>query len=530
MINYIKDLLEEQSKDRNILSLEDLPEPSLLPGIKEGSKRIIKLLKKNKKLLVVGDYDCDGIKATTILTDFLRRAGFENQIDFIIPDRFIDGYGVSKNMVDYAIKNDFDFIVTVDNGIGAKEAVKYATDNDIEVIITDHHTPGDQVPEVDLIINPKFNLGDFPFKEISGATVAWFLCCQIREDLNLQIDMRDWLDLVGITVISDVMPLKSMNVTFVKYAINAIKNKKRFIFELAFDSNKRATLTEEDIGFGYVPMINAVGRIDHAKHAVNLLLQKDKREIVKGYKYLVDINNKRKYLNQDLLNKILPEAEKQIKNGQKVLVIKQELLHEGIVGILAGKLAEKYNVPTYVFGWNNAKQCYKGSGRSAGNINLYDLTEQASNEALGFGGHKGAVGVAIKKGDFDKWSKKILKSAENIESKEFEPIGPKPIECDLSIVNKDLIEILNQYRPFGEGFEFPKFKTTVFLNVKNVYKEGLHWNCTIIDKNGVSCNALFFHDRNVGKYDLQEVEILFEPKLVRNNEGYTIELKGYLAD
>jgi len=528
LIHKIKKILTNLSESRNILSMEELPEAGLLPGIIEAAKRIIFLLTNGKKLLVVGDYDCDGINATAILIDFLRRAGFKDQVDYIIPDRFVDGYGVSNNMVKFAIDNYFDFIVTVDNGIGAKEAVKYATDNNIEVIITDHHTPGNAVPVVDIIVNPKYNKGNFPFEEISGATVAWLLCCQIREELNLEIDMRDWLDLVGITVISDVMPLKSLNVTFVRFAIDAIKNKKRLIYGLAFNASKRATLTEQDIAFGYVPMINAVGRIDHAKNAVELLLSNSKKIIKEKFSYMVDINNKRKFLNQELLNQVLPEAELQIKNGHNVIIVNQEDLHEGIVGILAGKLAEKFNVPAYVFGWNDAKQCFKGSGRTVGNIDLYSLTKTAEIHAQGFGGHKGAVGAAVHEKNFKKWVSSLRKSAKKLNPEDFKETGPKALDTTFSDINSELMSLLNEYRPFGQEFPLPTFKAKVFLNVLDSYKEGLHWKCLLIDENGKNLNAWFFHDKNIGDYNGQTVNISFQPVENRSSIGNEIQLHATL--
>lgn len=515
-------ILEKKHKERKIIPLSKFPSPTLLPNLVRGAKRIVEALLSGKRVLIVGDYDCDGVCATTIIVDVLRALGFGHSVDYIVPDRFVDGYGVSKNMVNYAISNLFDIIITVDNGIGAKEAVAYATESGIEVIITDHHTPGDAIPEVDIIINPKYALGDFPFKEISGATVAWLLAAQINTELNGGLDMRKWLDLVGITVVSDVMPLHSINVSLVKFALEAIKSEKRYVYSLAFDANKRATLTETDIGFGFVPMINAVGRIDHAKHAVNMLLSKDKTFVKKTFTYVQEVNNRRKALNEELMAQIMPSAETQA--YENVIIVRQDELHEGIVGILAGRLAEKFQRPAYVFSWNRAKQCWKGSARTSGVVNLYNLTNVAKDFVIGFGGHAGAAGVAVSEAMFDDFELTIRRAADELEIESFKPVGEKPILLDIGDLTAEFVEKLQSFRPYGEGFPAPVFKTSVFLSVMDSYKNGLHWKTLLFDAQGNSRKAWFFHEKRVGEFSNNEVEIKYFPQYTKGNDGIEIEL------
>jgi len=531
MQKKLKEILDKRQTERGELLISDLPSPSLIPNLEKAAKRIIENLNKGQRLLIVGDYDCDGMLATTTIFEFFVDLGYANleadsasSVGYIVPDRFIDGYGVSKNMVNYAIDNEFDFIVTVDNGIGAFEAIEYANENDIEVILTDHHTPDKKVPNASIIVNLKYELGDFPCQEISGATVAWYLCAQINKDLNTGIDMRKWLDLVGITVISDVMPLISLNVALAKYAIKSIKNKKRYLFELIFSANKRAVLTATDIGFGFVPMINAVGRLDNAKNAIEILLSRDKGFVRNGFRYLQETNNRRKSLTQELLSLITDQAEKQVENGAKAIVVKQNDLHEGIVGILAGKLAERYMRPAYVFGWNKAKNCWKGSGRTSGAIQLYDLTYNGKNECIGFGGHAGAVGVAIQKDNFDNWKDKVIDSAKNFKNKDFIPLGEVPVDVSLKEINHNLMDLISSYEPYGQNFPMPKFKAKVYLSILESYTEGLHWKCLIIDSEGNSSNAMFFHDKNIATFNGSEVEILFTPVKVLNRNGEDIDL------
>jgi len=520
----LKTLLDQQQSERNELSIKDLPAPSLIPGLTEAAEKIIANLSEGQRMLIVGDYDCDGIMATTLMIDFFRELGYGAIVDYIVPDRFVDGYGVSNNMVDFAIENAYDFIVTVDNGIGAYDAIEYANKNNIEVILTDHHTVGEKVPNASIIVNLKYKQGDFPFQEISGATIAWYVCAQININLKAGIDMKKWLDLVGITVISDVMPLMSLNVALVKFAIKSIKQRKRYLLDLVFPANKRDVLTETDIGFAFVPMINAVGRLEHAKYAIEILLSRSKGDVKRGHRYLIEINNRRKAITQDLLNVVTPEAEKQLESGARALVVRADDLHEGIVGILAGKLAEKYMRPVFVFGWNKAKNCWKGSGRTTGKIDLYTLSKAGKQFALGWGGHVGAVGVAISKDSFSDWKDQIVSASGDFHESDFLPLGEKPMELSFADVDFELMDLLDQYRPFGHFFPMPRFKTTTFISIIQSYKEGLHTKCFLIDNNGSTMEGFFFHDKALSIFNNKTVEILYEPVREIGQEGLKIGL------
>jgi single-stranded-DNA-specific exonuclease len=528
MTDLVK-LLTEQEKDRYVVSKEEdglhlLPDAFTLPGVEVAAKRVVKQLKKGKYVEIVGDYDVDGIMATTILYSFLCELGYENQVGWIVPDRFVDGYGISKNMIDHAIKKGTDIIITVDNGIGGKVAVDYAKENGIEVIITDHHTPGEDVPEVDIIVNPKYDLSEFPFMEISGATVAWYLCAGIQKVTNAQIDLRKWLDLVAITVISDVMPLKHINLIIYKYGLNMIKNKHRVVYEELFNVFQLKNINETTLGFQLVPMLNASGRIDHAKHAINLFLSKDRTFIKNKILYLREVNEKRKRLTTQLTDMVLPEAYEQINKGNKAIIVQNKNLHEGIVGIIAGKLAEYFKRPAFVIGWNEKKGIWKGSGRTSGNIHLYELLTNGAKHALGFGGHAGAVGVAIEKNNFESWKQSIVEAADLYPEELFFSHDENAIEIHLSNINEHLIEDINKFRPFGQEFKAPVFKTYAELLITNSYKDGLHWVGELIDVDGFSKKSVFYHDKRIGKLNKKILHVEFFPELIESPDGKYIQL------
>jgi single-stranded-DNA-specific exonuclease len=520
----IKNILKNKDLNRTHLSLKDIPSPEEIPNMEKAVNRILANLKVGKKMRLIGDYDADGVFGTTIVSLIMKQTEYNNQYDWTIPDRFIDGYGVSKSLIDKAIEDNIDFIVTVDNGIGAVEAIDYAIDNGIEVIITDHHTPGKIIPNSEIIVNLKYKAWDYDFIEISGATVAWYMCALIVEKLNLEIDMRKYLDLVAITIISDVMPLDNINLCLFKEGLKLIKNRNRRIYELIFDSFKNKTLNETDIGFQLVPMINAVGRIDNASKAVEVFLADNMSDIKKGVDYLFSINNKRKKITDQLTDLIIHEAIEQVKSNKKCIIIKKDNLHEGIVGILAGKLAEKFKKPTYVFGWNRAKQCWKGSGRTSGGIHLYNLTSEGSSEVIGFGGHKGAVGVAISKEKFEKWKEKINKASLKIEESLFYEENVDYFEIQLESINSDLINLIESYGPFGEGFNEIVFKTKCYINIQDSYKEGLHWKVKLSDNKGNSFSGFFFHDKNAWLYNNKEKEIFINMQRICTKNGEEIEI------
>lgn len=521
--------LEKLHKSRfNNLTLNDLPEPELIPNMKRAAQRIIEVLNKKKKLLIIGDYDTDGIMATIILTSFFKETIYKDRVSFIIPDRFKDGYGVSKNLIDYAIKENIDLIVTVDNGIGAGNSIKYATDNNIEVIVTDHHIPTESVPDIDIIVDLKLDCGEFPYQDISGATISWYLCSQIREELDLPIDMRKYIDLVGITVISDIMPLRGINLVFYYEGMNRIRNGQREIYKYIFKDYELKTLSEQDIGFKLVPMINAVGRIDKSKNVVDIFLSNELSKIKEGAKYLFNINKKRKAINNELIELILPEAINQSKNNE-VIIIKRKDLHEGIVGVLAGKLSERFKKPSYVFTWNKIKKCWKGSGRTYGNINLHKLTLKAKDFVIGFGGHVGAVGVAIDKDNFSNWEKRIRDSAKLINKKEFLNKEDQLIDLDLNFIDNQLINTIKRYEPYGEGFKRPLYRTKCFITKIENYQNGLHWKTKIRDKKGNEFIAWFFHEKRLE--DIKEedyIDINYQPKMGFSYGNSNIEILATL--
>ena len=482
--------LKEQTKSRGEYTLKSLPHPFTLHNNEKAADRIIENLLSGKRMLIIGDYDADGIMATTILMRFFNALGFGVMVDYKIPDRITDGYGLNPKLIDYALENGFDFAVTVDNGIAANKAMVYANEKGFEVIITDHHTAPKILPKCEIIVNPRSPEDKtFPYEYISGATVAWYLAYAIKIKMGFDYDMTELLDYVALTIISDVMPLENVNVPIVEFGIREIKKRKRVIYNHIWNDWTAPVIDTTGIAFLLVPMINAIGRIDDANKAVKIFLEDDPTIVAQYYQFMLNTNEKRKELSREYLQ-IADSLV--VDNNAKVIVVRQKDFHEGLVGIVAGKLAERYHKPAYVFGYNEEKGIWKGSGRTVGNIHLYDLTNRASNNMLGFGGHSGAVGLSVLDENFENMTQDLIKEADLIPDEDFIDAGKEPIECNLDEITPELMNKIMEYAPFGAGNPLPLFKTNSAIIIERKLKNGLHFKCNLVtDK--TTMTGLFFN-------------------------------------
>ena len=524
-LKKLDEKLKKQIANRGNFTLKDLPHPHKLQNVEKAAKRIVENLLSGKRMLIIGDYDADGIFATTILMKFFTELGFSGLVDYKIPSRLKDGYGLNKTLIDYAIENGFNFVVTVDNGIAANEAIDYANSKNYEVIITDHHTPPATLPNAEIIVNPRVQ-GEKSevFQYISGATVAWYLAYAVQLELGSKIDLKEYLDFVALTVISDVMPLENINVPLVNYGIKLLKERKRDIYKFIWNDWTAPVMDTTSIAFSLIPMINAMGRIDDANVAVSFFL--DDRNTYQNYMYMYNINEKRKAMSREELMK----AELITSNSDdKAIVIKDEC-HEGIIGIIAGKLAEKYHKPTYVFTYNKEKKIYKGSGRTTGNIHLYDLTNKAADLLVGFGGHSGAVGLAVSEENFEKFKNRILEEVEKIDEKKFISESSVPMECSFDDITPEMMNTILKYAPFGQGNPAPIFKTKANVAILTELKDGLHYKCLLTSPK-TEVIGLFFNvekDKFLQTIEVKErQEFTFSPGLAYNAKDsvFSIELK-----
>ena len=449
----IKKILSSRIEE---LSSSNLPHFLLLNDMQKAAKRIVKAIKNNEKIVVVGDYDVDGVSSSAIMKLFFDKVG--GDVEIVIPDRFKDGYGLSAGLLE---KIKADLIITVDNGITSFEAAEICKERGIDLIITDHHTPLINekwkienekcenskfiLPDALAVVNPKTS-PDFPFKEICGAEVAWYLCAAIKNEMRLKIDLREFTDILALAVVADIMPLTHMNRTLVNMGLKRL-NKALKPFSKALKRFFNKEFRSEDIAFQIAPRLNAAGRMAHAYAAYEFLISEDENRAFDLLMELERLNNIRKETEKAAVESIEVEDE-------DFIVVKGDY-HEGVVGIIASRLVHKYKKPAIVLCKNGG--VLKGSGRSLGNIDIFELVNGCSELLEGFGGHKMACGLSIKEENFEAFKFKLNQDIKKYEEKDFFIEDYVLGELPFSEIDIELLDILKSFEPYGEGNPKPKF-------------------------------------------------------------------------
>jgi len=436
------------------LSSSNLPHFLLLSDIEKSSKRIVEALQNDEKIVIVGDYDVDGVSSSAIMKLFFQKTGFD--IEVVIPDRFKDGYGLTPGLLE---RIEADLIITVDNGITSFEAAEICKQKGIDLIITDHHTPlimdnvkckteneeTVRLPDALAVVNPKTS-PDFPFKEICGAEVAWYLCAAVKSEMKLKIDLREFTDILAIAIIADVMPLTHMNRTLVNMGLKRL-NKAVKPFSKALKRFFNKEFRAEDIAFQIAPRLNAAGRMAHAEVAYRFLTSDNETEAFDLLMELDGLNNLRKETEK--------EAVESIDEISDDFIVVKGNFHEGVVGIIASRLVHKYKKPAIVFCENEGM--LKGSGRSLGNIDIFSLVNECKELLEGFGGHKMACGLSLKEENFDKLKQLLNRKLSRYSKEDFFIEDYVLGELPFKEIDIELLDILQEFEPYGEGNPKPKF-------------------------------------------------------------------------
>ncbi len=510
----VYEILKSRFKE-GFVKLSALPQPHTLKDMQKASKRVAKAIRDGEKIAVIGDYDVDGVVSTALMMEFFKAAGVDAQ--FKIPNRFTDGYGLSKALID---RVDADVIITVDNGISAFEAARYCKEKGIDLIITDHHTPSKTLPEAYAVINPKQEACNFEYPDICGAQVAWFFMAQMKKELGLSLDMKNYLDLLALAIIADVMPLRQINRSLVQAGLRVFEKSQRPSIEFLRNVLKKNEFKSDDLAFGVAPIINSAGRMEDAKIALDFLMAKDYFEASVYYSRLLALNTQRKEEERRVYQESLPFV-----NEEPVVVSVGEDWNEGVVGIVASRIAEKFNKPTVIL-TKSSKGYYKGSGRSVGDVDLYSLLEASKSHLLHFGGHKKAAGLALEPDSVEDFKKSMNLYAANIPKEDF--ISDEGVlgELPFSQVDWELIEILEQFAPYGESNPLPKFaaRDVEVLEFRKVGENGAHLLLTLRESGRVF-KAIWFRTDFEVKSD--RVDIVYHPsKNIFNN---TINIQLFLS-
>ena len=520
-----RDVIEDEDVDKFLNpSIEGLYDPSLLKDIDKASSIIQDKIKDNKKIRIVGDYDVDGIVATFILYTGLLNCG--GLVDYEIPDRVKDGYGISTSIIETAYADKVDTIITCDNGIAAIEQIARAKELGMTVIITDHHeipiievdgVRSERFPNADAIINPRQEDCTYPNEMLCGGAVAFKLIQGLYKIYKIETrDLYPLLEMVAIATVCDVMDLVDENRTLVKLGLKHLRNSSNYglnaLIELS-DINIR-NLTAYHLGFIIGPCLNASGRLDTAKEGLRLLLAKSKEEAFVIAEKLKKLNDTRKDMTADGVEEAKAQVDTTSLGQDKVLVIYLPDCHESIAGIIAGRIREQYNKPTFVL--TKSEKAVKGSGRSIEEYNMFEELGKSKKYLSQFGGHPMAAGLSLEEENIPLF-RQSLNELSTLTDEDLIPKVFIDVVLPLGYINEELIEELKILEPFGKGNPKPVFAERdvkvirAFLLGKN--KNVLKFN--IINKYGKKIDAMYFGDTDTllddfkKKYGEDEVNKMF---------------------
>lgn len=481
-MNGIHPIIREILNKRGIIEEADIIEflsekpnltydPFLLKNMDAGVDFLLSSIKQNRKICIYGDYDADGVTSVSLLLEVL--SGLTDNLTYYIPSRFDEGYGLNKDAIDLIKAQGAELILTVDCGSVSYEEVEYGKSIGIDFIVTDHHNINDK-PADCILINPKQEGCPYPFKHLAGCGVAFKLAQGIQRKAGLPKSVLNGvLDLVAIATIGDIVPLIDENRTLTKYGMGIINSRRRpglnrLIEEAGLTSEK---IKSENIAYIIVPHLNAAGRLLDARVGVELLTSKDMKKIDKNVAVLIENNRERKRIQEEAFQKckemIASELEKDL-----FYVIAPRDIHEGIAGIVAGKIKEEYGKPAIIVTESGGEGCLKGTGRSINGLNLYELLKKHEELFLKFGGHSGACGFLMKAENLSELRSRLNKEIE-ILYRENAGLFDSSLEIDLEIegeaIDIGLAIELEKLAPFGCQNERP------LLQIRGIQAEGIYF-------------------------------------------------------
>ncbi len=478
---------------------KNLYDPLLMKDMKKAAEIVTEKISGHKKIRIMGDYDIDGVTSTAILMEGLGHLGAD--VDWYIPNRVTDGYGMNMRMVENAINDGVDTIITCDNGISASEEVAYAKENGLTVIVTDHHdVPESGVPEADAVVDPKQEDCAYPFSGICGAVVAWKLMLALYDAINKPSDIIwNMLDLAAIATVGDVMDLKDENRQIVKLGLTVLRETKRPGLNALIEacSLNKGSISSYHIGFVLGPTINAGGRIESADLAENLLLTTELNpETKRQAEYLRTLNDNRKLMTGKNEEEAIALVEQTMAEA-RVIVVYLPDCNEAIAGIVAGRLREHYYRPSIVLTDSAEPGVVKGSGRSIEGYHMFHELEAVSDLLLKFGGHPMAAGLSLKKENIDALREALNENCTLTEDQMTERLWVD-IALPISAITADWIKGLDVLEPFGKGNEKPVFADRN-IRVVRAYVLGKEKNVlklVIEDENNYRMEAMLFHGKD----------------------------------
>lgn len=455
-------------------------DPFLMPDMEKAVERIIKAIENKEKVLIYGDYDVDGITSTTVLKKFLEKLGMT--VDYHIPNRLKEGYGLNKEAIEEIAEKGTQLMITVDCGISGVEETEYAKLKGIDVIITDHHEPGEKLPNAIAVVDAKIKTNRYPFNQLAGVGVVFKLIQALS--IRLQLDEKEYLqylDLVCLGTISDIVPLVDENRVIAKLGLKLVNVTKNIGLRTLLESAGYTVADSNTISFGIAPRVNACGRMGFADQALGLLLSENRNDALELATKLNEYNKERQEKEKKIFNDALELIEQDEENSPAI-VLGKEGWHHGVIGIVSSKITEMFFKPSILIGFEGDEG--KGSGRSIPGIDLHEALLKCGNNLEKYGGHAMAIGLSLKKENFGEFKKELNEYLASLNIGEIKQIIKVDAIADLQSISMKTVEELKLLEPFGEENKMPIFclKNLKIYSIRAL-TEGKHLKLTLRDDN-----------------------------------------------
>ncbi len=522
-------------------TLAEIPSPWKMKDMERAVQILQKKITQKKKIRIIGDYDIDGVTATCILLKGLKR--LNANVDTYIPDRVKDGYGMHEQLIDKALEDGIDTILTCDNGIAAAAEIEYAKKEGLTVIVTDHHdipfrdTEDGRIwiiPKADAVVNPKQNDCLYPNKNICGAVVAWKLIWALYERLGIDSDeIWDFLELAAIATVGDVMDLQGENRIIVKEGLKKLSSTS---FEglkalICVNNLEGAEITAYHVGFVIGPCINASGRLDTAARSLELLLADNMEDAMKLADDLYDLNQSRKAMTEQGKGQAIQSIEENNLGKDRVLVVYLPDCHESLAGIIAGRIREAYNKPVFVL--TKGSDGVKGSGRSIEAYSMYEELVKCSDLLTQFGGHPMAAGLSMEEKNVELFRRRLNDNC-TLTEQDLIPKIMIDVPMPISYLSKKLTEQLKVLEPFGKGNSKPLFaqKNLRAVGIRVLGRNRNVAKMLLIDENGIKMDAVYFGEAQefvdfVQAHDTISVTYYPEINVFQGRENLQVVIKNY---
>ena len=475
---------------------DDFHNPMTLPDIEKAILRIEKAIKNQEKVIIYGDYDVDGITSITVLKKFLEERGLKT--DYYIPNRLDEGYGLNNEAIRKLADENYTLMITVDCGISGNEEIELANKLGIETIITDHHEPLDVLPNAYAVIDPKREDSKYPFRHLAGVGVVFKLIQALSMHLNLEAkEYLKYLDIVCVGTISDIVPLFGENRVIAKLGMKLVEVTKNIGLKSLLKASGYKNVSSMAISFGIAPRINACGRMGCADRALELLLTTDRDKAIELARSIGVYNIQRQTEEKRIFEEANAQIKKEKLENSEAIILGGENWHHGVIGIVASKITELYYKPSILVCFEEGKDIGKGSGRSIPGFDLHAALCSTSDYLEKYGGHEMAVGLSLKKSNFQKFRQKFEQIARDNHTEDLVSVIKIDKEINLKDINLENVKQLKLLEPFGEANKTPIF---IYKNLKidsiRALSEGKHLKLTLKDGNTI-INAIGF---NMGEY------------------------------